>query len=152
MVTYHPDLSSISNIFRTHLPTLLVSNKMKLAVPSSPLVANRWEKNLKDLLVRAKLKPQQQKQQQHKGSLQCGRAHCRTCTHIKTGTCTKFCSGVIKETFYAQVTATCKTSNVVYLIECKNSQKEYVGKWRTLFIYEWTATNQITIESYPTNQ
>ena len=119
MVTYHPDLPSISQILRTQLPTVHISDP--------PLVANRRPRNLKDFFVRAILKPQQQQQQQqHKGTIRCGRPRCKTCAHIRPGT--RFCSTVAKDTFRARVTATCKTSNVIYLIECSKCHKQYVGE------------------------
>ena len=88
-------------------------------------MANRWPRNLKDFLVREILKPQQQ-QQQHKGTIRCGRPCCKTCAHIRPGT--RFCSTVTKDTFRARVTATCKTSNVIYFIECSKCHKQYVGE------------------------
>ena len=69
---------------------------MKLAIPSPPLVANCRPCNLRDFLVRARLKPQQQ--QQHRGSQKCGRPHCMTCASIKTGT--SFCSAATGQTYY----------------------------------------------------
>ena len=52
------------------------------------------------------------------------RPRCETCIHVKTGN--RFCSSTIKESFYARTLATCKTSNVIHLIECKKCQKLYV--------------------------
>ena len=52
VVNYHPDLPPLSKILRDHLPILHVSEKMKLAIPNPPLVANRRPRNLKDLLER----------------------------------------------------------------------------------------------------
>ena len=40
VVTYHPDLPPLGKILPDHLPILHVSERMKLAVPSPPLVAN----------------------------------------------------------------------------------------------------------------
>ena len=52
MVTFHSDLPPLSKILHDHLPILHVSERMKLAAPSPPLVANRWPQNLKDLLTK----------------------------------------------------------------------------------------------------
>ena len=41
VVTYHPDLPPLSKTLRDHLPILHVSERMKLAAPSPPLVANQ---------------------------------------------------------------------------------------------------------------
>ena len=95
---------------------------MKLAALSPPLVANRRPQNLKDLLTKATLKTPQR----HKGSHGCRRPCCNTCVHMKTGT--SFISPITNERFRANVDATCKTSNVVCLIECARCQKQYVGE------------------------
>ena len=102
---------------------------MEVAILSLPLVANYRLHNLKDLLVRSALRPQEP--QGFKGTQPCRRPHCRTCTHIQTGN--RFCSSTTKESFYAQTSTTCKTSNVIYLIECKKCQKEYMGEMENPF-------------------
>ena len=123
VVTYHPDLPPLSKILRKHLPVLHISEKMKQSVPYPPLVAYRRPRNLKDLLVRTSMKPPQQS---YTGSCQCRRPRCKTCVHIKPGT--RFVSKVTGEKFFARVTATCKTTNIVYLIECRKCGKQYVGE------------------------
>ena len=123
VVTYHRQLTKLSIILRKHLPILQVSEWMKRIVSSVPLVAYRCPKNLKDLLVRATLKPPQQS---YKGTRQCGRPRCKTCTHVKMGV--RFSSAANGETFRAWATANCKTSNIIYLIECQKCGKQYVGK------------------------
>ena len=40
VVTYHPDLPPLNKFLQNYLPTLHVSEKMQLPVPSPPLVAN----------------------------------------------------------------------------------------------------------------
>ena len=82
VVTYHPQLPCSGRILWNHLPTLHISETMKKAVPNPPLVANRRPKNLKDLLVRAMMKPSQQL---YEGTSPCGRLCCKSCTHIRTG-------------------------------------------------------------------
>ena len=55
-----------------------------------------------------------------------GRPRCKTCAHMNIGT--SFQSTTTNERFRACVYAYCKTSNVVYLIECARCRKEYVGE------------------------
>ena len=57
VITYHPQLPKLQEILSRHLPTLLVSETMREAVPLPPLVAYRSLKNLRDLLARVTLKP-----------------------------------------------------------------------------------------------
>ena len=54
------------------------------------------------------------------------RPRCNTCAQMKT--CTSFISSGTNERFRANVDATCKTSNVVYLIECARCRKQFVGE------------------------
>ena len=49
-----------------------------------------------------------------------------TCTHIIPGT--GFGNKVTGEKFYSRVDTTCKTANVVYLIECSRCRTQYVGE------------------------
>ena len=127
VVTFHPQLPSLGEIPRDHLPTctspLCISEKMKKAVPNPPLVANRRSKNLNDLLVRATMKPPQQL---HEGNSPCGRPRCKSCTHIRAGT--TFESARTGEKFRARVTTNCRTKNIVYLIECRKCRKQYIGE------------------------
>ena len=94
-----------------------------MAVPNPPLVANRWPKDLNDLLVRATMKPPQQL---HEGNSPCGRPHCKRCAHIRAGM--TFESAKMGEKFRAHVTANCRTKNIVYLIECSKCKKQYIGE------------------------
>ena len=121
-MTYHPDLSPLGKILRNHLPILHVLERMKLATPSAPLVANRRPRNLKELLTIAA----QKSSRRHNGSHGCGRPRCKKCAHVRTGI--NFVSTVTGERFRANVDTTCKTSNVVYLIECLRCRKQYVGE------------------------
>ena len=123
-ITYHPDLPTLSKIVRDHLPILHVhvSEKMRLVIPNPPLVANRSPWNLKEPLKKAMVKSPQCQQ----GGHGCGRARCKMYACVKMGT--SFKSTVTKERFWARVNATCKISNVVYLIECARCYKQYLGE------------------------
>ena len=73
----------------------------------------RRPKNLRNLLVKVELKP-------------CGAGRCLTCSHIQTGT--NFRSMTTKQTSIVRATATCKSRNVIYLIECRKCRKQYAGE------------------------
>ena len=64
---------------------------------------------------------------------------------------TSFESTITNWRFRACVDATCKTSNVIHLVECVRWQKQYVGERRTPYTYGWTFTDLITIGSSLTN-
>ena len=56
----------------------------------------------------------------------CNNRRCKTCQHIKvTDT---FQSTVTGQSYTVLTSATCKTKNLVYLIECRKCRKQYVGE------------------------
>ena len=55
-MNFHPALSGVRNIIDSIWPTLHASDGMKEIFGDKPMVAYRRPKNLKDVLVRAKLK------------------------------------------------------------------------------------------------
>ena len=113
--TYDPRLPRLSEITKNHLPVLHVSDKLKGAIPEAPIIAYCRPKNLRDLLVRAELKPISEDTRR-----------CKTCQHIRaTDT---FRSTVTSQSYKVHTTATCKTKNLVYLIECRKCNKQYVGE------------------------
>ena len=124
VVTYHPNLPNFSAITGKFLPLLQISPRLKRIFPEKPIIAYRRPKNLRDLLVRAQLKPQEFLP--ILGSSPCESRRCLTCQHIRTGiTIHSNCTG---KTFNVWATATCKTANVIYLIECKLCHMQYVGE------------------------
>ena len=65
-------------------------------------------------------------QQPYEGNSPCGRLRCKSCMHIRPGI--TFKSATTGEKFQARVTANCRTKNIVYLIECRKCQKQYIGE------------------------
>ena len=122
VVTFHPNLPKFPALTEKYLPLLHVSPRLKRVFPEKPITAFRRPKNLRDLLVSATLKPSNFTSAQ--GTFPCQNKRCLTCKHIKTGTTTLSSSG---HTFRVRATATCKTNNVIYLIECQLCHKQYVG-------------------------
>ena len=57
VITYNPTLPPVGGITRKHHNILHASERLKKAIPSPPIIAFRRPKNLRDLLVRATLKP-----------------------------------------------------------------------------------------------
>ena len=124
VVTYHPNLPNLTALTKNNLPVLHASSLLKKAIPEWPLIAYRRPKNLRDLLVKAELKPAGL--QPAGGSSPCGTRRCLTCSHIQTGI--TFRSATTNQAFNVRATATCKTRNVIYLIDCRKCRKQYVGE------------------------
>ena len=123
VTTFHPNLPNLRRITKSFFPLLHTSSRLKQAIPETPIVAYRRPKNLRDLLVSAQLKPTEFAPAH--GSAACGGSRCLTCQHIQTGTTVRSSTGRIHQVC---ATATCKTRNVIYLIECKCCRLQYVGE------------------------
>ena len=124
VVTYRPGLTKLSSIVRKHLPILHISEKLRKAIPNPPLVAYRRPPNLRDLLVRAEVKPPTPPTPGDNAP--CGSRRCKTCQLIKrTNTFTSNTTGrryIIRNQF------TCKTKNIIYMISCDRCNMQYVGE------------------------
>ena len=124
VVTYHPSLSSLARITKKHLPVLHTSARLKQAIPNPPLVAFRRPKNLRDLLVRAKLETSVLPT--NTGNIPCGRRRCKCCYEIMTTS--SFRSHNTGRRYNIRSNITCKSRNLVYLISCKRCGLQYVGE------------------------
>ena len=90
---------------------------------------NNFSSRRRLLLERKKLPRGQgvlQLEGRHEGNRPCGDQRCMNCAQMVTGI--KFRSTTTGANFYARVNATCKTANLVYLIECNRCKKQYVGE------------------------
>ena len=124
VVTYHPGLTNLSRIARKHLPILHTSSKLKEAIPDPPIIAFRRPKNIKDLLVRAKLNPPSPPT--NAINTRCNNNHCKCCHEMVT--CSKFKSKTTGRQYNIGAEITCKTRNLVYLISCKRCGLQYIGE------------------------
>jgi len=98
-----------------------------------PLVAYRWPKSLRDILVSTKLKRKPTRANNNTtGS--CGprsKPKCSWCSRInETSTFTQTQDSKVFDIFY---TVNCQSTWVVYIIECKICKLQYVGKSETGF-------------------
>ena len=81
------------------------------------------QKNLRDLLVREDLVP---RTPHPPGDNPCGRSRCKTCSAlISTDTFTSHYTG---KTYTLRTAATCKSRDVVYLLQCRRCGLQYVGE------------------------
>ena len=103
-------------------------NLRKNVFKEPPLVAFKKQKNLKDLLIRAKVPGpiKERSERKLKGMFKCNQEKCTSCPYIKEGKTIKINKTT---TWQHNKKFTCNTSNIVYLIECKKEmcQKRYIG-------------------------
>ena len=122
-ITYHPTLPSLNKITHSRHQILHVSQRTKRAFPQCPIIAYRCPKNLHDLLVRAELPPLTSTPP---GNTPCGQARYKTCPILLTTA--SFASRSIGHSHQIKTAPTCKSSNLVYLIQCQKCGIQYVGE------------------------
>ena len=85
VVTYDPRLPSINTIVRRHWRTMTRDQYMEEVFPQPPLIAYRRPRNLRDMLVRAKLpaRKHQRPRRETVGMKKC--QNCPICPLVKTG-------------------------------------------------------------------
>ena len=125
VTTYQPGLPNLHCIVRKHFPILTASARCKAAIPEVPIIAYRRPVNLRDHIVRARLK-NMDIAENVPGFFKCGDKRCKTCIH--TCNTTSIVSSATQRTYNIRQHITCKSNNVIYLITCKRCGVQYVGK------------------------
>ena len=132
VVTFHPNLPPLRNITNDNHRILHTSDRLQRAVPETPVLAYRRPRNLRDLIVRAKVPPLTDETSspiQH-GNFRCGTNRCVVCKdHMKEGD--TFISHSNNTSHQIRGNITCSSSNVIYLISCRVCGIQYVGETRT---------------------
>ena len=106
---------------------LKYSDRCMKALPKRPLFTTRRGKNLRDILINAKIP---------KGSYiadkppVCKTKNCSICPNVKQK---DLISSVTLQNFNAAKNCTCQTKNVIYLLTCSICQKQYVGETKRAF-------------------
>jgi peptide-methionine (R)-S-oxide reductase len=132
---YHPGLPSISPIFQKHYQVLIQEPYLKEVFPVPPIVSFRRPKNLRDILIRAKLptKKVHETRKLRPGFKHCGkRVDCCVCPRSTETAVHKSTSSGITYPITSHVT--CRDAFVIYSITCaknegpcKSFPLQYVG-------------------------
>ena len=125
VIHYDPRLPSVSQIIMKHYRTMVQDPHLKEVFPLPPLVAYRRQKNLKQILVRAKI-PSLPSRPKRKilGMKKCNK--CVYCSYITTGDHVKATASNYHHQIIQEVN--CTSSNVIYLITCQKCDIQYVGE------------------------
>ena len=127
VITYHPNLPSVSNIVKKHWHVMINDNpKLKRCFLAPSVVAYRRSKNLRDHLIKAKLPSRKTSGRKKNGFTKCG-GFCVVCqlsesssshTNSKTG-----------DSWRIHADLNCKSENVIYRITCRKCRDfVYVGE------------------------
>ena len=133
VITFNPALPNPASTVRKHLGILQSSNHCKQTFSSPPVLAYKRSASLRDLLVRTRLRdPKNKDQRSTAGIYRCKHPRCLTCPFLQDGQ-DKYIFFSTNEERRIKDTLTCKSKNLIYLIECKkcatrNLPCQYIGE------------------------
>ena len=127
VIDYYPTLRCLHGIFKELQSVVNLSAVLSKIIPKEPMICYRRPKNLKDHLVRAKLR---RMDEVVVGTFKCEGKKCKVCDSVVGNTFRTSVSGRI---FHINYLFNCDSSGVVYLITCKKCEKQHVGNTVTPF-------------------
>ena len=130
VVDNHPAMGCLNQIFEQLQGIVGFSSEFAKVLKEKPLLSFRRPKNLKDHLVRSKLRREGNREN---GMVKCNKKRCQVCNFIRQGD--KFRSSVTGKTYYVNHVFDCDSEGVrpIYLITCKKCGLQYVGNTVTTF-------------------
>ena len=131
VVTYDPTLNFLSKFIRGNIYLLTMNEEVRKTFSPGPMVSFRSTRKLSSYLIRAKLCPLQRKV----GSSKCGKRRCEVCNNV-TDT-SMFSSIVTGDTFKINHSLNCDDKCLIYLVTCKQCNKQYTGETTDLFRNRW---------------
>ena len=95
------------------------------------MIAYKWPKSLKDILVHAKIPQASSKRpiRNLQGMKKCGK--CTVCPYVENLKIVK--SSNDKFNFHLSSAVSCNTSNVIYAIKCSKCNQQYIGQTGRMF-------------------
>ena len=146
ITTYNPALPNIHKVLSQKQPILHSTERLHEIFKETPVVAYRRSPNLRDLLVGTKLKnPSTASQPNHSfGTFRYNSKHgCLTCPHIDNER-TNYTFNNTGEVRGIKEQMTCKSTNLIYMIECKRCNKQYIGETKRTLRERFTEHRQAT--------
>ena len=131
ITTFHPNFRECDKIVERNWDLLDKSNSTRPLLKLNMTKGNRRAKNLRDILVRARLPKITAVRDKPSKSLRqttnyCGKPHCQYCSIIdRSG---RIFSIVTNKEYNTRSQVTCRSNNIVYCLICKQCGKQYVGQ------------------------
>ena len=129
--TYDPSLNCLRKIIRDNTYLLYMNEEVKNLFLPGPIVSFRSARKLRSYLARAKLYPLHRKV----GSKNCAKNRCEVCDYVTDTDI--FTSTVTEESFKINQQLNCDGRSIIYLLTCKQCQKQYTGETTDDFRYRW---------------
>ena len=124
VTTYNPSLPHLNSIIQKYFPILTATKRGSEAFKDALLIAYRRPRNLRDFLVKAKLKqPSHSNKTQPNIISHCNDVRCRTCKFIAYGTSSYTFYNTGEQRQIAHYLS-CSSDNLIYLINCKRCIKK----------------------------
>ena len=140
VVTYHPSLNCLHKINRDNTYLLYMNEEVQNLFHPGPMVSFRGVRKLSSYLVRAKLYPLHRKV----GSKKCAKNRSEVCDYVTDTNI--FSSTVTGESFKSNHQINCDDRCIIYLLTCKQCQKQYTGETTNDFNIDGTIISP-TLES-----
>lgn len=121
-ITFHPTNAQASRCVISNFNVLQMDEDVGDLFSDKPMVVNRRGKNLKDMLVRSKVR--NGGNTEARGTKKCNRRVCLTCDYISDEKLIVGPSG----TFEVRANFTCESAGVVYCISCNKCGELYIGE------------------------
>jgi peptide-methionine (R)-S-oxide reductase len=129
VTNFNPDCSALKDIVQENWSLLGRTNTTDTVYNKNPVYGYRRNKNLKDILVHAKIVPEPTSTHtitQRKVDRLCKSKTCRYCPRLdKTG---KVCNSHQSIEFNTKTNITCNSNNLIYCIKCNTCNMLYVGQ------------------------
>ena len=129
VITYHPAFNSVGKTIRSLHSMLSNSEEHREVCPEPPVTAFRRCKNLKDLLVWARLATNNNCDE--RGCTRCEKSRCQVCKSMSESD--SFYSHATSKEYKINFSFNCESSGVVYLFDCVVCGVQYVGSTNTPF-------------------
>ena len=123
--SYQPNFGGLEKITKNNWDLLARSTATRSLNEKRVIYAYRRPKNLRDLLVKAKLKTTNNTQISTNKN-KCKTRDCRYCPKLdKSGT---IVSNYSKRQYVTKTNVSCKSNNLIYCITCRKCNQQYVGQ------------------------
>ncbi len=139
ILTHNPRNPDIRRIVMRHWPTLALSNRAPTLYQTPPIFGHRRSPNLKDTLVRAKIRypppdPGQQGKILRNPPQNCLRQDCPICKKLnREPTISGKCEKQYYRVLPSATSATCEDVHLIYLLSCRHCSDQYVGETKRSF-------------------
>ena len=129
--TFRPCKNSLTETVKNNWQILGRSKSTKNIFRSTLITSFKRPKNIRDHLIRARIdfhpdNEEIQIRENMKTINDCNKPNCKYCKIISTSG--KITSKGTGQTYSAKHNITCNSSNIIYCIECKQCQTQYVGQ------------------------